>query len=263
MFGTTEKCECPICGAAYECNPKTCQCGFDGLVFLPMFATEEVRRQYDAQRKEEAFRIFKFAKQVYYGETVYEKSELTFFERDGYVDIDEALEHRGLAVVDPDSDAPTVAASGLVALRSNVRALILNTQAAKLEMLEESHVETLLLGQRFQHFCDGGLLQYAPLRYIWADGKNQHFVAEDNVLFDRDKASLQLYARARPGEEYRVPESVKRLEDFSFFEPLYLKRLYLPHGIRILENAFGYHNAYWKRDGVLTKVKPPFEIIYY
>ena len=267
MFGMIEKCECPICGKMYETNPRTCDCGFEGLVFLPAYATDEVRGQYAAQKKEQQFRIFKFAKQVYYGETVYEKSPLSLFDRDGRVDVDEALETRGLALVAPTEKEtkglPTRAIEGLLALRANVRALILHTDEAEYSLLDESRVEVLLLGAAFKRFCHGGLMQYCPLRYLWVDGKNRHLAADDNVIFSKDRTKLHLYARARPGEEYRVPESVKSLEPFSFFSPLYLKRLYLPRGIRISEDAFGHHNAYWQRDGEQVRVGPAFEIIYY
>ena len=263
MSVVNEKCVCPICGKEYDTNPHTCTCGFDGIVYLPAYVSEQTKKQTEAQRKELAFRIFKFAKQVYYGETVYEKSELVTVDRGDYTEICEAVEHRGLAVVAPECDCPTVAVSGLIAMRQGVRALILNTDAAKTELLEESRVETLLLGHRFTAWPDGGLMQYAPLRYIWVDGKNKHFTAEDNVLFDKDKTRLHLYARSRPGEEYRVPESVKSLEAYSFFAPLFLKKLYLPQGICVSEDAFGHRNAQWDRDGALTAVAPEFEIIYY
>ncbi len=267
MFGMIEKCECPICGKTYESNPRDCECGYTGLVFQPMYATDAVYEKYDAQKKEEAFRIYKFAKQVYYGEVAYEGSPLVTFHREAHVDVDEALEKRGLAVVDPvecrTAGLPTVAIEGLLAMRANVRALILNTDEAEYSMLDESHVETLLLGADFKRFCDGGLMQYGSLRYLWADGKNPHFTAEDNVLFNKSKTKLYLYARSRPGEEYRVPPSVKSLEPYSFYCPNHLKRLYLPRGIQIDKNALAVSNAYWNRDGVLEKTKPEFEVIYY
>ena len=262
----TEKSRCPICGKEYDTTPEVCTCGFDGVTFIPEFCTEEIRQKYEAQQKEQLFRIYKFAKQVYYGEMLYEKSELVTFPHEDRIDIDEALERRGLAVVDPPEskgEVPTVAIEGLLAMRNNVYALILNTNEAEYSMLDESRVSVLLLGADFKRFRDGGLWQCCPLRYIWADGKNKHFKADDNVLFDHDGTKLHLYARARPGEEYRVPRSVKSLEPYSFYMPLHLKKLYLPKGIRVSKDAFGAHNAYWKRDGVLEKVRPLFEIIYY
>jgi len=264
VFGMIEKSRCPICGKEYEITPEACKCGFDGVMFMPDFCTDTVRQKYEAQAKEQLFRIYKFAKQVYYGEVTYNKSELVTYVREDHIDIDEALETRGLAVVDPPKGAlPTVAVEGLLAMRANVRALILNTNEAEYNMLDESPVEVLLLGADFKRFRDGGLWQSHPLRYLWVDGKSKHFEADDNVLFSKDRKRLHLYARSRPGDEYRVPESVKSLEPYSFFAPRYLKRLYLPRGIRVSEDAFGAHDSYWDRDGVLEKVRPEFEIIYY
>ena len=268
MFGMKEVCECPICGKEYDTNPGTCSCGFEGLVFLPCYTTDAVREKYEGKRKELTFRIYKFAKQVYYGEKPYESSSLVTYERENRIDVDEALERRGLAVVDParqqKNGLPTVAVEGLLAMRSNVRALILNTDEAEYSVLDESGVEILLLGAHFKRFCDGGLLQYRALRYLWVDGKNRHFMADDNVLFSKDRTKLHLYARSRPGEEYRVPPCVKILEPYSFFMPHFLKKLYLPKGIRIAQNALTIHNAYTKNDnGELVKVQPDFEVVYY
>ena len=266
MYGLEEKCECPICKRSYETNPRTCACGFEGLVFLPFYIGEAERPRYESAQQELSFRIFKFAKQVMSGERSYPCSELSSDEWETRVDILEALEERGLALVDPEAEEaigkPTVAAQGLLSMRASVRALVLNTTAAEYDMLDESHVESLLLGAKFKEFREGGLLQYAPLRYLWVDGKNKHFVARDNVLFDKKEGQLILYARARPGEEYHVPKSVKSLAPYSFFAPLHLKRLYLPRGIRLSPDTFGRRNAYRQQDGEMIPVRPEFEIIY-
>ena len=266
MFGISEKCECPICGKVYETNPRICECGFEGLVFLPSYIDPAERARYDGALREQNFRIFKFAKQVACGEREYAPSELATSARESYVAIEEALEERGVAVVDPTAlptALPSVAVEGMLAMRANVRALVLNSTEARYNTLEESRVETLLLGERFARFSDGGLLQYAPLRYLWVDGKNKSFVAQDNVLFDKKMATLVLYARSRPDEEYRVPENVKALAPYSFFCVEALKRLYLPRGIKISPDAFGRANSYYERDGARTPVGPTFEIIYY
>lgn len=267
MLGMTEKCECPICGKAYDHNPKTCTCGFEGLAFLPMYVTDAVREQYAAQQKELDFRVFKFAKQVYYGEKAYPRSELVLYPRKTRIEVDEALERRGLAVVDPTPEEraglPTVAVEGLLAMRSNVQALILNTTQATYNMLDECCIRSLLLGADFEALCDGGLMQYAPLRYLWVDGKNKCFSAQDNVLFSKNGSELVLYARARPGEEYVVPKSVKSLGAYSFFYPNHLKRLYLPKGIRVSKDALSPADRYEEADGVLLKVGPSFDVIYY
>ena len=267
MQGIKEKCECPICGKVYENNPRICTCGFEGLVFLPFYMDETARARFEDVIREQSFRIFKFAKQVYYGEQPYAPSELVLRAMETHVEVDEALERRGVAVVSPDASQsgglPTVAIEGLLAMRASVRALVLNTTAAEYSMLDECRVESLLLGDRFERFVDGGLLQYAPLRYIWVDGKNKSFVARDNVLFDKKESKLLLYARSRPGEEYRVPAQVKELAPYSFYSPTYLKRLYLPRGIRISPHAFGRANAYVLCDGKWRRQKPTMEIVYY
>lgn len=267
MFGMTEKSGCPICGKEYETTPKSCDCGFDGMAYLPCFATDAVKAQYREREKELSFRIFKFAKQVYYGEKPYEKSKLVLFRREKHVDVDEALERRGLAYVDcveHGADAlPTVAAEGLLAMRNTVRALILNVNEAWSTFLDECGVQILLLGADFQRFREGGFQQYRSLRYIWVDGKNPYFTADDNVLFNKNKTKIVAYAGSRPGEEYTVPPSVKCLEPYSFYLPDHLKRLYLPRGIRIPDAALMPSNIYHYVDGELVKMTPSVEVIYY
>lgn len=257
---------CPICGKEYDTTPDVCECGFFGLAFIPDFAPPEVSAKYDAARKKQAFDIFKFAKNVYFGKTDYPKTELVTYERDDHILVYEALAEGGLAFVDPerqDTKLPTVADGGMIALRPNIKALILNTDEADYELLDESHVSILILGSRFKRFRDGGIMQYSHLRYLWADGKNESFTALDNVLFSKDMTKLYIYARAKEDEEYTVPKTVRSLERFSFFSPKNLKRLYLPRGIHIHPDAFGRSNSYVLRDGAYEKLKPEFEIIYY
>lgn len=267
MYGINEKCICPICNAEYDTNPQACSCGFEGLTYIPFYMNDEMKEKYADREKEQLFRIFKFAKQVYLGEKPYEKSETVLFPREEYVDVDEALERRGLAYVEVDKSEtdgkPTVACEGLLAMRSNIHAIILNVNCARAEMLDECSARILIIGSELQKFTDGGFIQYRGLRYIWADSKNQYFTADDNVLFNKDKTRLVAYALARPGKEYIVPPTVKYLEPYSFYRATNLEKLYLPRGIRMSDKAIMPNNVYHYVDGELVRSTPSFTVVYY
>ena len=239
-------CVCPICKREYEATPRVCACGFEGLVSKAAFEPYES----DAEGREELFRIFKFAKRVLYGQQPYEKSELNVYRDEKETLVQDVFDRRGLALVDLVATPPTMADTGLLAMQAEKRALILNTNRAMPDLLDECSAEILMFGADFSGFEHDYVSAYArPLRYVVVHGDNPHFVSEDNVMFDRKMTKLYLYAGGKPEEEYRVPKTVKVLQRGSFACAHHLKRLYLPRGTRY-DDAFFYSN-------------PAMEIIYY
>ena len=228
--------ECPICHTEYETNPRVCSCGFEGIEY-PAYESVELQEEYEKNR---LFKIYKFTKRVATGEISYEPSELTVYEHDDKICVDEAVDDRGLAYVDirGDGKRKTFAAEGLLVFRTRTPALYLNTDEAHSDFLDESHVRMLFFGPDFQGFPRGFFRPRAEIRYIWVNEKNPFLSAENNVLFDKDKKTLICYAPMRSETEYRVPESVKKLMPLSFFYPRHLKKLLLPKGIRIENKAF-------------------------
>ena len=206
----------------------------------------------EAQKaKEELFSIFKFAKHVLYGKVSYTP---TYTYRDEFEDrtmVDAAHEPRALAVVDAAGTPPTVARDGLMAFEGSVRALLLNTNEASHLFLDESAVEALLLGADFCKLEKDYLCTCRPLRYLAVHGDNQHFWGEDNVLFNKEKTALYAYAALKPEAEYTVPTSVRVLKRCSFFLPRYLKKLYLPRGVRQEPHALCFAE------------EAPVEVVYY
>lgn len=228
-------CKCPICRTEYQHNPKRCSCGFDGLVSAELYVIPTDR---DKEREgAELFSIFKFAKRVLYGKVEYIPTHIyeEYFEE--YTLIDAASELRALAVVDCVGNPKTIARDGLLAFDNSVRALILNTNRASKLTLDESTVECLLFGRDFEGFEDGKFHTYRPLRYLTVHGDNKHFTAEDNVLYDKKMTRLIYYSALKPEEEYKVPSTVKTLASYSIRFPRHLKKLVLPKGIRLEENA--------------------------
>ena len=234
--------ECPICHAEYEENPRVCPCGFEGIEYPFFWESKELNGEYEKKR---LFKIYKFAKRVVTGELPYEPSALTVYEYDDCIYVEESVDERGLAYVDCKGDGKrkSVAADGLVVFRSRTPALYLNTNEARSYFLDESYVRMIFFGPDFERFENGYFRPYALLRYLWVDAKNPFLSAENNVLFNKNKTELISYASLRPETEYRVPASVKKLMPLSFYYPKYLKKLWLPRGIRISDSALRFDNS--------------------
>lgn len=229
------ECICPICNREYESNPKSCICGFSELVF-PQYLTNKPFGEF---YENTMFCIYKFAKKVIHGDVAYEKSKVTYQENGNEILITDTHDSRGLALIDfiGEAGVETVAADGLLAF-GNAFSLILNTDRASSNFLDESRVVSLFLGADFKGFEHGFFLAPSQLRYLSVSGKNPYFCSDNNVMFDKDMSRLVCYAPGRPEEEYRVPESVKVLGSYSFYFTRNLKRLYLPRGINREMRAF-------------------------
>ncbi len=228
--------DCPICHTEYENNPHACPCGFEGIEY-PVYESAALTEEYENKR---LFKIYKFAKRVVTGELPYAPSELTVYEYDDRIYVEESVDDRGLAYVDRKGDGKrkSFAAEGLVVFRSRTPALYLNTNEAHYNFLDESAVRMIFFGPDFESFDHGYFKPCAPLRYLWVDAKNPFLCAENNVLFNKTQTELISYASLRPETEYRVPASVKKLMPMSFYYPQHLKKLWLPKGIRTIGRAF-------------------------
>ena len=227
--------ECPICKTKYDRATECCQCGFE---HIEKSYYDSAEMDSDAEKKE-LFNIYKFTKRVACGEIPYEPSELELIERDDKVYVYEALEKRGLAYIDcvGKEGIPTVADMGVIALRTGLKSLILNTDEADSRFLDEGHIRMLFLGPDFKRFTDGYIVAYAPIRYLWVNSKNKFFSSEDNVLFNKNKTELIFYPRYRPETEYRVPSTVKKIGKGAFGNADKLKKIYLPKNVSIEDRA--------------------------
>ena len=242
------KSQCPICKREYDGSPQQCQCGFE------LIKSSTFEENNEAFSKKELFNIYKFTKRVVLGEIPYTPSELELIERsDGKTCVYEALENRGLAYINcvGNGGKITCADMGVIALRTGMFSLILNTDEADSRFLDEGHIRMLFLGPDFKRFTDGYIVPFAPVRYLWVDPENKFFTSEDNVLFNKEMTELIFYPRHRPEAEYRVPQSVKRIGENAFCGAEYLKKLYLPEWVRIDDD--------WLKSGDIRTV----EIVYY
>ena len=235
------RCCCPICKSEYDSPVKVCQCGFEGIEY-PVYEKPELSSEHEAKR---LFSLYKFTKRVATGALAYAPSPLQTLEiEDDVLTIDEALERRGLALVDEPfrDNRKTVARDGLLALRTDVEALILNSYGANAMFLDESHVKALFFGKDFRELTDGFFYPFSAVRYLWVDGENPAFTSDNNVMYNKEKTLLISYARLRPEEEFRVPRSVRSLSRAAFYYPNNLRRLYLPRGIKIPDGALTFYS---------------------
>lgn len=235
-------CYCPICQKEYDVNPKTCDCGFEGMLY-PEYDPEG--RPTQAYERETLFRIYQFTKRVYKGAIPYKPSSFSVRDEDDCTVLDYVNEDRGLALVNSvgEGSAQTLADAGLLAFKTHVQALILNVNRVHSEFLDESRVKVLFFGADVEDFRDGFFLPRSLPRYLHVDSANPRFCADNNVMFSKDMKRLICYAPARPEEEYHVPSSVRTLGAYSFYCPLYLKRLYLPRGIKIEDRAMYFFDS--------------------
>jgi len=232
---------CPICSRTYDRNPGICSCGFDGIGHH----TPEKPELYKAELSAEAFKIYKYSKRVLRGELIYDASPVWERTVDGRLLIDGTPDDRGVILIDRserETGMRTVADEGLLAFKTNARALILNVDSVHSSVLDESAVYALLLGRDVKEIRNGIMIAPPQLRFIEVDRDNPVFSAENNVLFTKDMKKLVCYAPSRPEAEYRVPECVRVLQRYSFRFPSHLERLYLPKGITVSDSAFVFYD---------------------
>ncbi len=232
---------CPICRKEYSEKPQKCTCGFENIEYSYIYENDKL---YEEFKKKQLFSIYKFTKKVLFGEIDYPESKADYIETEDKIYVQELLENRGLAYISSDcinSEKRIHAASGLLACRSATLSLILGTDSASRDFLEESGVKILFIDKNFKEFDDGYFIPYSLPRYIYVSEENKYFSSENNVLFNKDKTRLISYAIDRPEKEYTVPESVKVLGRYSFFLPSNLDVLRLPRGIKIEDDALYYN----------------------
>ena len=230
------KITCPICEREYDLNPKKCACGFDSLSY-PVLKNGEA---FEEKKHAELFRIYKFAKRVFLGEVPFDNSLINERECDARLIIDWVRDNRGLVLIDRCFEKvgrQTVADEGVLAFKTNAKALILNVDKVHSNFLDESCVAALFFGKDVKDFRNGFFLPRSSLRYLTVHSGNANFCSDNNVMFTKDLTRLLCYAPAKPEQEYRVPRCVNSLGSYSFYYTKNLNRLYLPHGIELLQNS--------------------------
>ena len=75
------------------------------------------------------------------------------------------------------------------------------------------------------------------LATVTVDAANQHFVAQDNVLYTKDMKELLLYPVKLQAESYAIPEGVMKIRSRAFVNQPALKQVTLPSTLQELEEG--------------------------
>jgi len=104
---------------------------------------------------------------------------------------------------------------------------------------QSSGLRSLKIGKGVKSIGSGFTNGCASLRTIEVDEENGYFLAEGNVLYNKNKTTLLRYAPLLETEHYTIENSVKKIAEKSFDNSENLKRLTIPESvIQIEQGAF-------------------------
>ncbi len=197
---------CPICGKIHMIIPYKCECGYEEI--------QRPLRDYSDYNKI-LFSIYKFSKGIFNKKIEWNQSNYDLINySDNRIGIYEIYDDRAIAYVDLQiNDKIIEATNGILALNHNVKSLIINADNLDSEMLDESNVRMLFIGNRVKSILS---FTNASLKYLEVDKNNSYFTSQNNVLFDKNMTRLIFYCNLKPDEEYTIPETVKVVSARAF-----------------------------------------------
>lgn len=197
---------CPICGITHTTIPYKCDCGYEGNKL-----TLKDYRDYNKL----LFSIYKFSKGIFNKKIDWKQSNYDLINySDNRVGIYEIFDKRSISYVDLKVKDKTVeVTNGVLAFNHDVKSLIINADYLDHEMLDESSVKMLFIGDRVKEMSP---FINASLKYLEVDKNNPYFTSQNNVLFNKNMTKLILYCNLKPDIEYTIPESVKIVSSWAF-----------------------------------------------
>ncbi len=215
---------CPICFKEYFDFPNKCDCGF--CFDKPNMTNEE--RQ---------FKIFKYAKNIYFDNIKYPKAILRLACGD-YCYIEDIIsEKRGVEYISyHKEEQKTCLAEGVLASRGDVKALIIDTDVLDSMCLDESQIETLIIGKNVYKIINELLKSPNTLRYIYVDNKNINYISYENVLINNRTREIVCYPNGKKDKIYYVPQIVKKINYNPFADNKNLCEIYIPKNTKIGKN---------------------------
>ena len=131
--------------------------------------------------EKELFDLFKYTKNVFLGRIDYLDSKVeVVYEDEGKAYIDLVGNPRSLEVICHKG----VVVNGICAFRKETQALILNSDYAHGEFLDESNLRILFIGENFKGFV-GSLLHLDRIKYLYVHKNNPYFEAKNNKLVEK------------------------------------------------------------------------------
>ena len=97
------------------------------------------------------------------------------------------------------------------------------------------NLTSLTIGKGAKNFMSVGK-NCPKLERVDVDAENPWISSEDGVVFNKDKSEMLFYPPSRPGEEYEVPDTVKRI--MSENNSLQLKKVIFPACLKELSSEW-------------------------
>ena len=105
-----------------------------------------------------------------------------------------------------------------------------------------SSLEKVSFGQEIKS-VQGNVFQGCPkLATITVSAKNVNILAEDNVLYNKEKTKLIYYAAGMAGDKFLIPDTVQTVGSYAFTYCTQLAELRFPLSVATLESYAVYHN---------------------
>ena len=141
------------------------------------------------------------------------------------------------------------------------------TNAENLTVYNSSYITEnitgIILPASVDDVCSDTLSNYPALKKIEVSEENKEYLAEDNILYNKDKTYLYCYPSGLTEETFEVPESVYQIVSYSF-QGGNLKNVIIPASVTSIEQlAFHYtdgitefevsedNEVYSEKDGVV------------
>lgn len=128
---------------------------------------------------------------------------------------------------------------------SMVEELVLPDNLEYLGLSAFSHCKRLkkvTIGKKLRSI--GGAFDDCPnLKNIIIDKSNPYIRLEDNVVYNSDKTSIQLYLCGKTDPQYTMPDTVTNIEHMAISNNTYLKRIVMSKNIKTFSTTF---NSYCK-----------------
>ncbi len=114
------------------------------------------------------------------------------------------------------------------------------------ELKQDEFFPSIIIPASVKHIGARALMGYERLAlFIEVDPDNQHYVTEDNILFDKAKKTLVQYSDFRNNsledcrESYTVPDSVEVIGEYAFYGDICNSEITLGKNVKVIgENAF-------------------------
>lgn len=215
---------CPICFKEHSSELFKCECGY--------------QRMKKYEERDYLFEIYKFSKNVFNNKIPYDNAKLDFVEEDDKCFVYEIIENKkAVAKINRINNKYTIADEGVLSFHLNVKSLLINVDEVKWNLLDESNVKMLFIGENLKRIEGTNLNHSYLLKHIEVSKENEYFSSENNVLFDKDKTCLLNYAGMKTEEEYYIPDMVKIVASRAFYKCENLKTIHVSRKIKFEKNA--------------------------